>query len=168
MSESPAPLPLRRWPCVNAVQSSMPTQKAEHWFFPPLPWITRLDRLGCLPEFDCFPSLLAVCTDLGCTSSNSKCLQREREREKWTPGALRLPLFTVSVQTGWLIIKCLMFNQADWMRRNWGILFQLQSAWDLIESNSDFFCVFLTNQTGFGKVLTVPCLDKQWQLRILH
>lgn len=37
------------------------------------PWITRLDRLGCLHEFDCFLSMLAVHTDLRHTHQNSKC-----------------------------------------------------------------------------------------------
>lgn len=55
------------------------------------PWITRLDRLGSLPEFDCFLSLLVVCTDLRCVHQNSQCLHaavdvfREREIVRETP-----------------------------------------------------------------------------------
>jgi len=74
------------------------------------PWITRLDRLGCLPEFDCFLSMLAVHTDLRHTHQNSTCLHASVDvfEETALTGAITL-------HTGRLI-KRLMFNQGDWTR----------------------------------------------------
>lgn len=89
--------------CVKAVQSSKPTKKGKHWFF--FPWITRLDWLGCLPDFDCFLSLwLSVqISDAHIKIQNVftqpwMSVKREDPRSFWP----------AQLSAGWLTAKCPM------------------------------------------------------------
>lgn len=137
------------WACCSVwalCRAACPLRRENIDFFP---WITRLDRLGCMPEFDCFLSLLVVHTDLRRTHQNSECLHAAadvcRDRQLW------LTPFSTRLQTGWLITTCLMFNQGDWTRER-----QISAA---ISGSFDWLNTALYKQTEFWKFLTVPHLE---------
>lgn len=160
MSVSLAPLLLRLLQHVSTVQSSMPTQKGEHWFFFSLDnkawptWVLACVRL--LPL-----SLLVVHTDLRRAHQNSKCLNTAVDvfRKKW-PNSLWLMPFSASAHAGWLITKSdIQSGQTGGWSKDWETNHSRhqQELWSIKRSP-------FRTQLDFGRFfLTVSHLEGQWQ-----
>lgn len=114
MSGVSALMLLRLAVCEHCVEQHAHSERRTLIFFPL--WITRLDRLGCLPEFDCFLSLLLVSTYLRRTRQNSRCLHTacvfSLQRQHY-PGVRIWPIPS-GTSSHWLIYKCMMSNKRGW------------------------------------------------------